>query len=268
MAADMQKSESTTQARIAFITGGAGGLGFATAKRFASDGITVAVADLDVQAARSAAASLPGEGHIGLGIDVTEEQSVMAAFAQVESALGPVAILGTFAGVIGNDEHGNQPGLADLTLDVWNRTFSVNATGTFLCLREYAKRRAEENVPHGRVITVSSSGAQIGGYQSKSAYCASKGAVLSLTKVAARELAPLGITVNAIAPGPIDTPMLQAARGTAASGDSGYDVMSLLPAGRIGRVEEIAAAAAYLASVEAGFVTGSTLDVNGGLRMQ
>src|SRR5690606_22159186 len=143
MATAIQQKESATQPRIAFITGGAGGLGLATAERFASEGIKVAIADLDAQAASRAAASLPGKGHMGLGIDVCSEQSVIEAFEKVESELGPIAILGTFAGVIGNDEHGNQPELADLTLDVWNRTFSVNATGTFLCLREYARHRAK-----------------------------------------------------------------------------------------------------------------------------
>jgi len=228
----------------------------------------VVLADLDVEAAKRAAASLPGEGHIGMAIDVTSELSVKAAFDAAEEQLGPVDVLATFAGVLGSDQHGNQPPLAATSLATWNGTFAINATGTFLCLREYARRRGAAPVPHGRVITVSSSGAQLGGYQTKASYCASKSAVLGLTKVAARELAGAGITVNAIAPGPIDTPMLQAARGAEASKEPGYNVMSLLPVGRIGYPDEIAAAVSYLASVEAAFVTGATLDVNGGLRMQ
>src|SRR5882762_7775971 len=258
----------TTAARIALITGGAGGLGLASARRLARDGLTVALADLGADVTQQAAASLPGAGHIGLAMDVSDENSVIRAFELVERQLGPIAVLATFAGSLGNAPDGNQPTLAETTLELWNRTFAINATGTFLCLREFARYRTRRPVEHGRVVTVSSAGAQLGGYQAKASYCASKGAVLSLTKVAARDLASLGITVNSIAPGPIDTPMLRAARGSAApTGDGGYNVMSLLLVGRIGRPEEVAAAVSYLVSVDAGFVTGSTLDVNGGLHM-
>ena len=191
----------TTTARIALITGGAGGLGLATARRLAQDGLQVAIADLNPDLAREAAGTLPGSGHLGLRIDVSDETSVAQAFELVEAQLGPVAVLGNFAGTLGNDQNGLQPDLVDLSLELWNGTFAINATGTFLCLREYTRRRQKVPVEHGRVVNVSSSGAQLGGYQARSAYCSSKGAVLSLTKSAARELAPLGITVNAIAPG-------------------------------------------------------------------
>lgn len=258
-----------TGKRIALITGGTGGLGLATAQRFARDGIVVVVADLDGGAVKQAVASLHGEGHAGVEIDVANEASVKAAFEFVEARVGPISILCTCAGIIGNDDEGKQPSISEVTLDVWNRTMGVNATGTFLCVREFAKVRLARRVEHARVITVSSSVAQLGGYQSKAAYCASKGAVLSLTKAAARDLAALGITVNSIAPGPIDTPMLRSSSGPSLlKKDSDYNALALVPLGRIGRPEEFAAAAAYLASTDSGFVTGSTLDVNGGLRMQ
>lgn len=258
----------TTSSRLALVTGATGGLGTAVCRRLASDGLRVVVADVDGQAARSVAATLHGEGHLGLEMNVASEDSVVAGFERVERELGPLDILCTFAGVLGNDAEGNQPALAELTLDLWNATFAVNATGTFLCIREYARHRLARPVRNGRIVTVSSSGAQLGGYQAKSAYCASKGAVLSLTKAVARELAGSKITVNCICPGPIDTPMLSRARGAKAPPEGEYDAMAHLPLGRIGTPGEIAAAAAYLISVEAGFVTGSTLDVNGGLRMQ
>jgi 3-oxoacyl-[acyl-carrier protein] reductase len=254
--------------RVVLITGGAGGLGLASAQRLARDGLTVALTDLDQNAAQQAAASLPGEGHIGVAMDVSAENSVASVFELVEGQLGPIGVLATFAGSLGTRPDGSQPVLAETTLELWNRTFAINATGTFLCLREFARYRTARRVQHGRVVTVSSAGAYLGGYQAKASYCASKGAVVSLTKAAARDLASLGITVNSIAPGPIDTPMLRAARGpTAPTGDGGYNVMSLLLAGRVGRPEEVAAAVSYLVSVDGGFVTGSTLAINGGLHM-
>lgn len=253
--------------RIALVTGGASGLGLATARRFASDGMTVVLADLREAAAMEAAGTLPGSGHIGVGVDVTDETSVGAAFDRVEHALGPVAVLACFAGMLSTSATPGRIALVDLTLDEWERVNAVNARGTFLCIREMARRVAMRPVAHGRIITVSSLAGQQGGLQSGAAYTASKGAVLSLTKVCARELAPAGITVNAISPGPIDTPMLRATVPPG-SGDQQYLGLAQVPLGRVGLPQEIAAAAAYLASIDAGFVTGATLDVNGGMRMQ
>ncbi|HET6526368.1 SDR family NAD(P)-dependent oxidoreductase [Sphingopyxis sp.] len=253
--------------RTVLVTGGAGSLGFASAMALAEEGANVAIADLSATAAEEAAAALPGGPHIGVAIDVSDEASVAEAFDAAESALGPVAVLVTFAGYIGQAVDEARPSLADFDLPRWEKLFAINTRGTFLCLREMARRRRETPVTDGRIITVASAAGQLGGYQANAGYIASKGAVLSLTKGAARDLAPLGITVNSIAPGPIDTPMLAEARGKG-EGDKGFANLAMLPAGRIGRPGEIAAAVRYLASVDAGFVTGSTLDINGGLRMQ
>lgn len=256
--------------RVALITGGAGALGHAVAQRFAEDGLRVVVADMDPAQAERIAAALPGAGHRGIALDVTNEASVAQAFETVETGLGPISVLATFAGVVGNAPDGRQPALVDTTLDTWNFTLAVNVTGCFLCVREFARWRARQPVPHGRVITVSSSAGQLGGYQSRSPYVSSKAAVLGLTRVVARELAAQGITVNAIAPGPVETPMMRSSRKAADAQTAGtaYDAMAMLPLGRIGMPHEIAAAASFLASVDAAFVTGSTMDVNGGVRMQ
>jgi 3-oxoacyl-[acyl-carrier protein] reductase len=255
--------------RIALITGGAGGLGAATARRLAYDGLYVAVADRDEDAARRLAAELPGSGHIGIGMDVASEASVSAAFEAVESTLGPVAVLAAFAGINKRAEQTERTSIAMMSLQDWDVVQAINARGTFLAVREMAQRRPVRPVEHGRIITIASVAAQLGGYQSTAAYIASKGAILSFTKAAAREFAPLGITVNVIAPGAIETPLLREAMQLAAAGDGQHKLPSTsVPLGRFGLPEEIAAAASYLASPDAAYVTGATIDVNGGLRMQ
>jgi len=253
--------------RIAIVTGGASGLGLATARRLAADGLTVAIADLRPDAARDAAAALGAE-HIGLTVDVADESSVVALFDTVEQKLGPVAVLAHFAGMLSTAPKPGRLPLVEITAQEWDRVMAVNGRGAFLCVREMLRRRSSgTRVEHGRIVTVSSLAGQVGGMQSGAAYSASKGAVLSLTKVAAREAAPLGITVNAIAPGPIDTPMLQqtVAEG---NGDQKYLGLAQVPLGRIGVPDEIAAAVGFLVSPGGAFVTGATIDVNGGMSMR
>lgn len=252
--------------RIALVTGGAGGLGLATARQFARDGMTVVVADVQEEAARRAAETLEGRGHRGIGLDVSDERAVVAAFDTIEREVGPIAVLGHFAGIMGAGGTATGITLIESTLEDWERVHAVNARGTFLCVREMARRRSARPADHGRIITVSSTAAQTGGIQSGATYSASKGAVLGLTRAAARDLARFGITVNAIAPGPIDTPMLTQATGATAQGEK-YRKLEAVPLGRVGRPEEIAAAASFLASVGAGYITGATIDVNGGLHI-
>ncbi len=253
--------------RVALITGGASGLGLASAKRLAEDGLTVAIADLRADIASEAASKLPGKGHIGLKIDVMDEASVCAAFETVKDSLGPVTVLACFAGILSSNPVPGRLATTDITLEEWDRVMQVNARGTFLCVREMLRRVSHGPVVHGRIVTVASLAGQMGGMQSGAAYSASKGAVLALSKVVAREAASLGITVNTIAPGPIDTPMLLQTVA-AGHGDKKYLGTAAVPLGRIGLPEEIAAAVSYLVSPEAAFVTGATLDVNGGMLMR
>ena len=253
--------------RVALITGAAGGLGLASARRLAEDGLTIAVADLDAAAAQRAAVTLPGRGHIGLGCNVAEEASVRAVFDSTERQLGAIGVLVCFAGILSTQPAPGRLPTVDITLDEWEGVMRVNARGTFLCVREMLRRCTGRTTAEGRIITVASLAGQVGGMQSGSAYSASKGAVLALSKVAAREAAALGITVNTIAPGPIDTPMLQQ---TVPSGNGGqkYMGMAAVPLGRVGLPDEVAAAVSYLVSPGAAFVTGATLDVNGGMSMR
>ena len=253
--------------RIALITGGASGLGLASARRLAEDGLRVAVADLKADAVIAAAAQLPGSGHIGLGLDVTSEASVSAAFDAVCSRLGPVSVLACFAGILSASPTPGRLPTTGISLAEWDAVMEVNARGSFLCIREMLRRVNGQPVAQGRIITVASLAGQIGGLQSGAAYSASKGAVLALSKVAAREAAPLGITVNTISPGPIDTPMLHQTVPPEQQGQK-YLGTANVPLGRIGLPDEIAAAVGYLVSPGAAFVTGATLDVNGGMSMR
>lgn len=253
--------------RVALITGGASGLGLASAIRLAEDGLRIAVADLQADAAAAAAAQLPGSGHIGLRCDVGVEASVSAAFDTVQAQLGPVHVLACFAGILSTNPTPGRLPTTEISLHEWDRVMQVNARGTFLCVREMLRRSAGGAVAQGRIVTVASLAGQMGGLQSGAAYSASKGAVLALTKVAAREAAALGITVNAIAPGPIDTPML-AQTVAAEQGAQKYGATASVPLGRIGVPEEVAAAVSYLVSPGAAFVTGATLDINGGMSMR
>lgn len=249
--------------RIAIVTGGASGMGLASAQYLAEAGVHVALLDID-SAAAAAAGSLPGTGHRGLAVDVSQEEDVAAAFATVEAELGPVSILANCAGIFPWPASNERPAITNTSVAEWEQVFAVNALGSFLTLREMLRRRTHRPVEHGRVVNISSSAAQLGGYNGSAAYVASKGAILSLTKLAAREAAPLGITVNAIAPGTIDTPLLR--KIMPRERDATY--AERIPMGRIGTPSDVVAAFAYLVSPEASYVTGMCLDVNGGLRMQ
>lgn len=224
----------------------------------------VAAADLDADACSAHAAALPGHGHAGIAMDVTDEAAVTAGFDAAERALGGrIDILVACAGVLLFKPDGDRPLVTEIELPDWRRTLDVNLTGCFLTLREYARRAPERN-PRGRVVSISSVAAQLGGYRSSAAYIASKAGVLGLTKALARELAPRGITVNSVAPGLIDAPMLRLS--LAPENDAG--AAAAIPLNRIGQPEDVAGAIRYLASDAASYLTGVTIDVNGGYRMQ
>jgi 3-oxoacyl-[acyl-carrier protein] reductase len=234
--------------RVAVVTGAASGIGGACARALAADGLLVAETD------RRAAPFL---------MDVTDESAVEGVFDEVEKKLGKVSVLVTSAGTMIAPTPG-RPSLTEITADAWDETFRVNARGTFFAIRALLRRRLHDPLPHGRIVTISSAAGQTGGLRGGADYAASKAAVLALTKLAAREAAPSGMTVNSIAPGPIETPLFRSVN------PPGNDVAMIasVPLGRIGTPEEIAAAARFLVSEAAGYITGSVIDVNGGSRMQ
>ncbi|MEX2254368.1 MAG: SDR family NAD(P)-dependent oxidoreductase [Acidimicrobiia bacterium] len=242
---------------VAVVTGGASGIGLGIARRLVGDGHDVAILDRNGDAAADAAAALEGDGAkvLAVEVDVAERGSVHRAFAQVRSELGSIGILVTSAGVESFDA------VLDIEPDTWDRIVAVNLTGTFSCVQAAIPDMLAAG--WGRIVTISSSSAQSGA-PNMAHYAASKGGVIALTKSLAVELARNGITANTIAPSLVDTPMARAAE---AAGDfPGVDVVGpMVPLGRAGTPEDIAAACSYLCSDGGSYITGQIVGVNGGM---
>ncbi len=239
--------------RVALVTGAGAGIGKAIAERLAHDGCAVALADMNAEAAEAAAAGIAAAGGraIALQADVSDEPAVAAMVAATAARLGRLDILVSNAGI-----GGTKPFL-DTPLDYWQRVLAVNLTGTFLCGQAAARLMVRQG--GGRIVNIAS----ISGLRAsagRTAYGTSKGGVIALTQQMAIELAPLGITVNAVAPGPVDTDLTRAMH-TQAVRDT-YTAM--VPLGRYGSTQEIAAAVAFLASAQASYVNGQILAVDGG----
>lgn len=250
--------------RTAVVTGGGRGIGERLCIHMAQTGMRVVVVDIDGGNAQRVAQGLVGGGHEAHAVDVSDEQAVTTLFADLERRLGPVSVLVCAAGLL-IMPGGERPLIKDMTLDIWERSHAVNARGAFLCSREYLRHREALPVADGRVVFFGSVAAQLGGYRSSAAYIGAKASVMAYAKAFARESAHLGITANVIAPGLIDTEML---RSTVSSSGALTAAAQNIPLGRIGTVDDVAAAVDYLVSPAAAYVTGNVIDVNGGYRMQ
>lgn len=255
----MRHNRGAQVGRVAIVTGAGRGIGEATARALARDGHVVALADLNVAEARRAAGTLPGEGHAAFQVDVVDERSVETLFDAVEKELGPVAVLACIAGGPFLAP-GRRPSIIETTTDNWIRTEALNARGPFLCIRAMLVRRMRSPVADGRIITVSSMSGITPESPTGPAYSAAKAAVIHLTRYAALEAAPLGITVNTVAPGLTDTP---AVRGDLTA-EQIETARRAIPIGRLGRPEDIADTIAFLASARAGYITGAVLEAHGG----
>jgi NAD(P)-dependent dehydrogenase (short-subunit alcohol dehydrogenase family) len=244
--------------RVAVVTGAASGMGLAIARQLAARGNRVGLLDLQQEAALQAADSLraAGAAAVAVAADVTDRAAVDAALGNVRAELGPIAIMVTAAGLDSFES------FTDIKIESWERVLAINLTGTFHCLQAAVPDMLAAG--WGRMVTISSSSAQSGAPR-MAHYVASKGGVIGLTKALALELAPHGITVNCVPPGMINTPML---RRAAAGGDIGNlekVAARVVPIGRVGTPEEIAATCAFLCSDEAAFITGQVIGVNGGM---
>jgi len=235
------------EGKVCVITGAAGGIGGASAEAFAREGARVVGVDLVPDAS----------GELSLQVDVTDDAAVRAMYARVRDELGRIDVLFNNAGISPTDDGS----VLDTSLEAWQRVQDVNLKSVFLCCKH--------GIPHllagggGSVINTASFVATMGAATSQISYSASKGAVLSLSRELGVQFAREGVRVNALCPGPVDTPLLRElfAKDAAAAARRLIHV----PMGRFARAEEIAAAALFLASDESSYVNASTFLVDGGI---
>lgn len=238
--------------RRALVSGAAQGIGFAIAKRLNEEGCRVALLDINEEKVRQSAQQL--NGCIGVACDVSSPGSIENAITSVAAAFGGIDIVVNNAGILPSSA------IEDVSEQEWDRTMAINLKGVFFMVQKalpYLKKSA-----HARVINTSSLAGRMGGFETCLAYSASKGGINALTMGFARQLAPFGITVNAICPGTTETPITKAFTDEAMQ-----RLLTRIPLGRLGKPEDMANAAAFLASDDAAFITGHMLDVNGGMYM-
>ncbi len=243
------------EGKVALVTGGASGIGAATAALFIREGARVVIADLENSQGPETVERLRGEGGEVrfCATDVTQEDEVKALVEFCVDSYGTLDCASNNAGIAGKAAP-----LHETPIEDWRLAMSVNATGTFLCMKYELPIMQQQGT--GAIVNISS-GAGIIATPGLSPYCASKHAILGLTKTAAVENARTGVRVNAVCPGSTDTPMLQAAM--AVSPMVKKLVMSSVPTGRLGRPEEIAEAIVWLCSDHASYVSGHTMLVDG-----
>lgn len=233
----------------AIVTGAGSGIGQAIARRLAADGYNVLVNDYRAEAAQATAAQI-GAGAVGIGGDVSVEADVAAMVAAAEAAFGPVTHLVNCAG------HVHQGRFTDLTVGDFDRMIAVHLRGTFLCTHAVLKGMIARGA--GVVVNIASQLGQIGGVELVH-YSAAKAGIIGMTKALAREVSAQGVRVNAVAPGPINTPLVRSL-----SEDWQRAKAAELPLGRFGEPEEVADAVAFLCSPQAALFVGQTLGPNSG----
>jgi NAD(P)-dependent dehydrogenase (short-subunit alcohol dehydrogenase family) len=242
------------QDRIAVITGAGSGIGLATVRRLAAEGAIVVAADIDEEAGKAAAAEVRGEF---IAADVSVEDDVERLYASVVRQHGRVDIAFHNAGISPPEDDS----ILDTGLDAWQRVQQVNLTSVYLCCKHvipYMRRQGK-----GSIINTASFVAVLGAATSQISYTASKGGVLALSRELGVQFAREGIRVNALCPGPVNTPLLQEL--FAADPERAARRMVHIPMGRFGEADEIAAAVAFLASDDASFITASSFLVDGGI---
>jgi 2-hydroxycyclohexanecarboxyl-CoA dehydrogenase len=238
------------------VTGGGGAIGGAICRRFASYGAKVGVFDRNIDGANKVAAEIGGHAS---GVDIADYDAVGSAILQFEREVGPTDILVNNAGW---DRFVN---FVDTTPDLWDQLIAINLRGplnmTHFVLKGMVARGS------GRIVNIASDAGRVGSSQ-EAVYSACKGGIIAFTKTVAREVARKGITLNAVCPGPTDTPLLAAAAGDGERGQRMREALvGAIPMKRVGQPEDIPGAVCFLASDDAAFITGQTISVSGGLTM-
>lgn len=248
-----------TVERVAIVTGAAQGIGLAIARQFLQEGKKVVFVDINESLLKEIEKTLPnGEEAnrtIFLTIDVADVQAIRAGVRKVLERWGRIDILVNNAGIR------KETAIEEIELEEWNRLMAVNLGGTFFFSQAVIETMRKQK--WGRIINISSFGGQFGPLTSGAHYCASKAGQLVLTKIFARYLAKEGITVNTVAPAAIRTPEMDKM-----DPEKLEKIVQGIPVGRVGKAEEVARLVSYIASEEAGYVTGATFDINGGLLMR
>lgn len=252
----INKSILTLNGRTAVVTGGSKNIGLAIAKKFANSGMNVAILSVTEGSAVSVSEEINNEGGVSIGIqcDISDVHSIEVALSKVYQQFGSIDVLVNSAGVL------DMAKIEETTVEHWDKVMSINLRGTFLMIQQSVKYLEKSNAP--RIINISSNSGRMGGFENGMAYSASKGGIIAMTYGIARQLAPKKITVNCVAPGTIESDMLNAR-----DEDTKKRLLTRFPIGRFGTSDEVASAVCYFASIESGFTTGSVLDVNGGLFM-
>ncbi|MCU1597723.1 MAG: family oxidoreductase [Glaciihabitans sp.] len=247
--------------RTAVLTGAASmrGIGRATADRLAAQGWSIAILDLSGDDATAAAETISrerGVQAIGVRVDVSDQASVDTAIATVEKSMPPIVGLSNLAGI------SSPTPFMETTVEEWDKVFATNMRGTFIVSQRVLGGMIARRL--GRIVSISSISAQRGGgTYSKIAYSASKAAIIGFTRALAREVGEFHITVNAIAPGPIDTDIM----GGTLTDDRKAQLADGILVGRIGTTDDVAALTTFLMGEDAGFITAATYDINGGLQV-
>ena len=245
--------------RVAFVTGGASGIGRAIAQALAREGARVAVADLDADGARRVVAEIQAAGSnaVAQPLDVTDTAAVDASIDGVVAHWGGLHVLVNCAGW-------DRPmPFVETTPEFWDKILAVNLRGPLACTRAALRHMIKAN--GGKIVTIASDAGRVGS-TGEAVYSAAKGGLIAFTKTVAREVARHHINVNCVCPGPSDTPLFQK-EFAGPSPKLAESLKRVIPWGRLGVPEDIAPAVVFLASDEAGYITGQTLSVSGGLTM-
>jgi 3-oxoacyl-[acyl-carrier protein] reductase len=254
----------TLEHRIAIVTGAGQGIGRVIAQTLSREGAKVVMNDLNQNVVDEAANEITKQGGTAIGhaADVTDEEQVADLVEKVLIQFEHIDILVNNAALLILHNGAKLP-IWEMPVAEWDQTQEVNLRGTFLCSKHVLKTMIKSNRQGLRVINISSSAAKLGGFIASSAYVASKAGIIGFTKIMAREVAPYGITVNAVAPGMIDAPMMRLSTPPEKDKEASISV----PLGRLGSPEEVAETVLFLSSDSASYITGATIDVNGGWAM-